>query len=79
MKYELNLKVKYEKEINSLFGSFEESSERVSVKILKDNENLIFQIKADDSVALRSVMNSITKLFTVYEKLDIVEELKNGK
>jgi tRNA threonylcarbamoyladenosine modification (KEOPS) complex Pcc1 subunit len=72
MKYSLQLKVDYKEEIMALFDSFNESYDRASVSIKKNKDKIIFDIKASDSVALRSMLNSITKLFTVYEKLNKV-------
>ena len=43
--------------------------ERASYKIVQEKKSLEFQIIAIDSVSLRAVLNSITKLMTVYEKL----------
>jgi len=42
---------------------------RTSVELKKEKEYLLFKIKAKDSVALRAIMNSISKLLTVYEKM----------
>jgi tRNA threonylcarbamoyladenosine modification (KEOPS) complex Pcc1 subunit len=42
--------------------------ERSSVSLKKNKDTLVFTIKAKDSTALRSTMNGITKLLTVYEK-----------
>ena len=78
MNYSLNLKVKYSDELKELFNSFNETNDRVKVKLLKKNDDLIFNIEAKDSVALRSILNSITKLLTVYEKLEQVGK-KDGK
>jgi len=36
----------------------------------KHKEYVLFEISAKDSVALRATLNSITKLFTVYEKIE---------
>lgn len=34
----------------------------------RQGKNVVFRIRADDSVALRTAMNSITKMLTVIEK-----------
>ena len=78
MNYSLNLKVKYSDELKELFNSFNENNDRVKVNLLKKNDDLIFNIEAKDSIVLRSVFNSITKLLTVYEKLEHVGK-KDGK
>ncbi len=48
------------------------SSERVEVMKKEHNEGFEFHITAKDSVALRAVCNSITKLLTVYEKMETI-------
>jgi tRNA threonylcarbamoyladenosine modification (KEOPS) complex Pcc1 subunit len=77
MNYSLELSTEYSKELKSLFDSFQESYDRASLKINKKNDKLIFYIIAKDSVALRSMLNSITKMFTVYEKLNNFMDDKN--
>ena len=47
--------------------------ERSGVTLTKKKQTLSFQIKAKDSIALRSTMNGITKLLTVYEKAQSLE------
>jgi tRNA threonylcarbamoyladenosine modification (KEOPS) complex Pcc1 subunit len=46
------------------------SSERVLVEKKDVKEGFEFHIDAKDSVALRAVCNSLTKLLTVYEKME---------
>jgi tRNA threonylcarbamoyladenosine modification (KEOPS) complex Pcc1 subunit len=43
-------------------------SERASYSLKRTPNGLEFNIKANDSVALRSVLNTITKIITVHEK-----------
>lgn len=43
---------------------------RTECSIKKDKNGIIFNIVSKDSVALRATLNSITKLLTVYEKID---------
>ena len=50
-------------------------SGRGILKIKKKKKHIEFDIRADDSVALRAISNSITKLLTVYEKM---KNLENG-
>ncbi len=45
---------------------------RSSYTLVKDEGELVFDIVADDSVALRATLNSITKLLTVYENMKSV-------
>jgi len=44
-------------------------TDRSSYTIKKCKDYVEFDIKANDSVALRATINSITKLLTVYEKI----------
>ncbi|MFH1181553.1 MAG: KEOPS complex subunit Pcc1 [Candidatus Woesearchaeota archaeon] len=41
---------------------------RAEYSIAKKGEKAVFEIKAEDSTALRTALNSITKLLTVIEK-----------
>lgn len=50
-------------------------NKRASYEVKKTKNGLEFDIRATDSVALRSVLNTITKIITVYEKT--VGALKN--
>ena len=43
---------------------------RSSYTIKKRKDYVEFDIKANDSIALRATINSITKLLTVYEKIE---------
>ena len=45
-------------------------TERSSYTVRRLKDCVEFNIKAEDSVALRATLNSITKLFTVYEKIE---------
>jgi len=51
------------------FQSEIDQRDRGSIDIKKNKDSLKFDIRAKDSVALRASLNSLTKLFTVYEKL----------
>ncbi len=46
--------------------------DRATLDIKKQKGKLIFKIEAKDSVALRATLNSLTKLFTVYEKMKAI-------
>jgi len=57
-------------DIQKLF-SFEDKefkNERASYEIKVKDNKLIFEIKSKDPNALRSILNTITKLLSVYEK-----------
>jgi len=45
-------------------------TDRSNYTIKKSKDYVEFDIKANDSVALRATINSITKLLTVYEKIE---------
>ena len=46
-----------------------EKEERSNFKVARDGQKLKFTIEANDPAALRAILNSITKLFDVYEKM----------
>ena len=41
---------------------------KAEYSVVKQGKNAVFRMSADDSVALRTVMNSITKMLTIIEK-----------
>lgn len=47
--------------------------ERVSFSLRKNKDNLEFTINAKDETALKAAINSIFKLFIIYNKLRRVE------
>lgn len=49
-------------------------SDRASYDISLEKNVLTINVKAKDSVALRSVLNTVTKIITVYEKTSSVLE-----
>ena len=61
--------------IYECFQSEQKEQDRSKFKIKKEKKGVLFLIEADDSVALRATLNSITKLLTVYEK---IRSVKNG-
>ena len=60
------------KEVEELFSSKDFSSDRVQVDQGIVNGVYKFTISAKDSVVLRAVCNSLTKLLTVWEKMEKV-------
>jgi tRNA threonylcarbamoyladenosine modification (KEOPS) complex Pcc1 subunit len=46
---------------------------RASYSLSKKGGKAVFEIKAKDSVALRTAMNSITKILTVIEKTGAIK------
>ena len=70
MKYELELKAFNNPKI--LYDCFKPEilkGDRASVELKKKKKYLLFNIKAKDSIALRAMLNSISKLLAVYEKI----------
>jgi len=57
------------KEISACFEPELADKKRSNFKIIKKENYVLFDIDAEDSVALRATFNSITKLLTVYEKI----------
>ncbi|MBR9692246.1 hypothetical protein GOV06_05680 [Candidatus Woesearchaeota archaeon] len=43
---------------------------RANFKIIEKEDYVLFEIETKDSAALRATFNGITKLLTVYEKLE---------
>lgn len=75
MRYTLSLKAKCveEKETEQLLKLFapedrELSNGRAKYSVEKENLDLIFEVEAQDSVALRATLTSITKTLDIYEK-----------
>lgn len=75
MKYTLGLKAKCvsEEELNQLQKLFapedkELSNSRAKYEINNENLDLIFEVEAQDAVALRATLTSITKTLDIYEK-----------
>ncbi|KYK26841.1 hypothetical protein AYK26_04625 [Euryarchaeota archaeon SM23-78] len=55
--------------LEKLFAAEEKTfkNKRAGYEIKKIRDKLVFKIKAKDSSALRAVLNSITKLISVYQ------------
>ncbi|MFH0869916.1 MAG: KEOPS complex subunit Pcc1 [archaeon] len=56
--------------IERLFAAEEKefTNQRASYELKQEKDRIIFKINAEDSTALRAVLNSITKMLSVYEK-----------
>ena len=52
------------------FEPEQNNQKRSNFKLIKKEDGVVFEIKAEDSTALRATMNGITKLITVYEKVN---------
>lgn len=44
--------------------------DRSSFTVKVEKDQLVFDVMAKDSVALRATLNSITQLLTIYEKIE---------
>ncbi len=60
--------------IQKLFEAEEKTfdNQRAGYELKQIKDALVFKISAEDSTALKAVLNSITKLLTVYEKTKMV-------
>lgn len=67
----IEVKLKNQKDLLEIFEPELKTllNDRASYKIQEEENSLKFIITAKDSVSLRATFNSITKLFTIYEKL----------
>ena len=71
----LNAEIRVEGDPKELLACFEPEladKKRSNFKIKEGKDHIVFEIEAKDSVALRATMNGITKLITVYEKINKV-------
>jgi tRNA threonylcarbamoyladenosine modification (KEOPS) complex Pcc1 subunit len=61
-------------DIEKLFASEEKAfqNQRASYTIRREKSRTVFIVSAEDCSALRAVLNSITKLLSVYEKTEKV-------
>ncbi len=70
MKYKATITASGNQElIFKAFSVEKQKTERSQLKITKIKEGVLFEITADDAVALRATINGITRLLTVAEKL----------
>ena len=66
------------KDPENIFQLFEAETNRIikdraSWNLKKKKDHLLIEIKAKDSTALKSILNSMTKILTVYEKMEIIK------
>ena len=57
--------------LKKLLDVEEKNISRASFDVRKKGKNLLIEINADDAVALKTVMNTITKILIVWEKSDL--------
>jgi tRNA threonylcarbamoyladenosine modification (KEOPS) complex Pcc1 subunit len=63
-------------DINKIYESFQteiNERDRSKLNIKKEKDHVLFEVNAEDPVALRATLNMITKLLTIYEKIDRLE------
>ncbi|MDP2750232.1 MAG: KEOPS complex subunit Pcc1 [Nanoarchaeota archaeon] len=68
--YRATINVPYSETLFKAFIPEDKKVERFEYKIKKTKKELIFDITAKDSVALRASLNSIAKLISVHEKIE---------
>ena len=75
MIYNAEIEVKEDPEVLERVFSAEKfkKEERSRFTIKKEKSKLIFFVEANDSVALRATLNSITKLLKIYEDLKSIK------
>ena len=74
MKYHAEIIVDNDKKLFKCFETEQGKEDRSRFEIKDEGKKLKFIVDAQDSVALRATLNSITKLFTTYEKIDNLGE-----
>jgi tRNA threonylcarbamoyladenosine modification (KEOPS) complex Pcc1 subunit len=74
MRYHAEITVNNDKKLLKCFETEQGKEDRSKFEIKEEAKKLKFIIEAEDSVALRATLNSITKLLTVYEKIDNMSE-----
>lgn len=77
MKYKAKLKAfgDSEKILRCFEAEGERQQDRSTLKMSKMEDYVLFEVTAKDATALRATLNGITKLLSVYEKM---ESIKNG-
>jgi tRNA threonylcarbamoyladenosine modification (KEOPS) complex Pcc1 subunit len=70
MNYAVTIEIKKDPEtIQKLFLTEVSERQRSKFTISKKKNSIQFEVKAKDATALKSTLNNITELLTVYEKL----------
>ena len=66
--YNSTITVKHDAGLERLFSVEEKDFGRGRYTINKDSKNIVFDVEADDTTALKTVLNTIIKILTVWEK-----------
>ena len=72
MNFKASIEVKEDlKNIQKLFESEDKDfkNNRSKYKLKKDKDKVVFEIQANDAVALRSTLDSISKILKIYEEM----------
>ena len=71
MRYKSTIIVKGDSElISKVFASEDRKiKDKASYKTRKSRDGVVFETEAEDSIGLRTALNSITKVLTVIEKM----------
>lgn len=68
MKYSSTIELEADEKLIKCFEPEDKVKNRSSYTIVKDGNKIKFNVEAEDSIALRATLNTITKLLTVWEK-----------
>jgi len=58
------------KDIAACFNPERQGKQRSNFTITENKDHILFNIQAEDATALRATLNTITKLLTIYEKVE---------
>ena len=62
------LTVEHDPRILDIFQAEDHDIGRASYEITEQADSIVFEISADDAVAMRTVLNAITKLLSTWEQ-----------
>lgn len=62
------LTVEHDPRILEIFAAEDHDIGRARYEITQRDDNIVFDIEADDAVAMRTILNAITKLLSTWEK-----------
>jgi len=71
----------YAQDIVKLFAIEDKSfqNDRASYTLEQEGDELVFTVRASDFVALRAMLNAITKNLSIYKKVGEIVEEENGE
>lgn len=62
------IELPFDDRIKTLFAAEDKELSRGHYNITKEHNNTVFSVEADDAVALRTILGSITKILSVWER-----------